>query len=82
VIYELFDARIHDRDHVISVYLAHNARVRETIPADRLLVYEVAQGWGPLCDFLGQPVPSEPMPKVNSREEFAAMVAAGGPPAH
>jgi hypothetical protein len=79
VVYELFDARMHDRDHVISVYLAHNARVRQTIAPERLLVYEVAQGWEPLCDFLGVPVPSEPMPKVNSREEFAAMVAAGGP---
>jgi hypothetical protein len=85
VVYELFDCRMHDRDHVISVYRAHNAKVRETIPADRLLVYEVAQGWKPLCDFLGLPVPAEAMPKVNSREEFAAMVAAGGPggpPAH
>ena len=79
VIYEMFDARMHDRDHVISVYLAHNAKVRETIPAERLLIYEVAQGWVPLCDFLGVPVPDGPMPKVNSREEFAAMVAGGGP---
>ena len=49
VIFELFDGRIHDREHAISIYLAHNARVREVIPADRLLVYELAQGWAPLC---------------------------------
>jgi hypothetical protein len=84
VVYELFDARMHDRDHAISVYLAHNARVREVIPPERLLVYEVAQGWGPLCGFLGLPTPDGPMPKVNSREDFAARVAAGagGPPRH
>jgi hypothetical protein len=80
VVYELFDANMHDRDHVISVYLAHNQKVRETIPAERLLVYQVAEGWAPLCDFLGVPVPDEPMPKVNSREEFAAAMASGGSP--
>ena len=81
VVCELFDYRMHDRDHCISVFKAHNAKVREVIPAERLLVYEVAQGWQPLCDFLGVPVPEEAMPKVNSTEEFQARIAAGaGPP--
>ena len=81
VVASLFDYRMHDRDHLISVFKAHNAKVRATIPAERLLVYEVAQGWTPLCDFLGVPVPAGPMPQVNSREEFAARVDAGqGPP--
>jgi hypothetical protein len=79
VIRSLFDGRMHDKDHVIGVYNAHNARVRETIPADRLLIYHVADGWEPLCEFLGVPVPEGGTPKVNSREEFAAMVAGGGP---
>jgi len=82
VVFDLFDGRIHDREHAKAVYLAHNAKVRDTIPPDRLLVYEVAEGWGPLCDFLGLPVPADAMPKVNSRAEFAAMIAAGGPPGH
>ena len=75
VVHELFDARMHDRDHVISVYLAHNARVRATIAPERLLVYDLAEGWASLCDFLGVPVPATPMPKVNSREEFGARLA-------
>ena len=79
VIRSLFDGRMHDKDHVIGVYNAHNARVRETIPPERLLVYHVSDGWGPLCDFLGVPAPEGGTPKVNSREEFAAMVAGGGP---
>ena len=66
----LFDLDMHNHDKVISVYKAHNARVREVIPPERLLVYEVAQGWEPLCRFLGVPVPASPMPKVNSSEEF------------
>ena len=70
VIRRLFDDNMHDHDHVIDVYQRHNAQVRATIPAERLLVYEVAQGWEPLCAFLGVPVPDSPMPKVNSTEEF------------
>jgi len=70
VVGDLFDLDMHNRDKLIAVYKAHNARVREVIPADRLLVYEVAQGWEPLCAFLGVPVPPGPMPKVNSTDEF------------
>lgn len=65
-----FDGRLHDRDHCIAVYEAHNARVRASIPADRLLEYQSGQGWEPLCAFLGVPVPDAPYPKVNSTEEF------------
>lgn len=80
VIVRLFDGRMHDRDHVISVFERHNREVRETIPANRLLVYEVAQGWEPLCAFLGKPVPAGPMPKVNSTDEFRSRIAQGLPP--
>ena len=83
VVYDLFDRRMHDKDHVISVFKAHNARVREVIAPERLLVYEVTQGWAPLCEFLGVPVPDGPMPKVNAREDFprdlGARVATVGP---
>jgi hypothetical protein len=74
VVGRLFDQRLHDRDHVIDVYLRHNAEVQRVIPAERLLVYEVAEGWKPLCDFLGLPRPDGPMPKVNSTEEFVSRV--------
>jgi hypothetical protein len=74
VVYRLFDYRMHDKDHVISVYKAHNARVRAVIPPERLLVYHVAQGWDPLCRFLDLPVPQAPMPKVNERENFGAHI--------
>ena len=74
VVARLFDMQMHDKDRLISVFKAHNARVREVIPADRLLVFEVAQGWGPLCEFLGVPTPDEPMPKVNSTEEFQGRI--------
>ncbi len=41
-----------------------------TIAPDRLLVFEAAQGWEPLCAFLDVPVPDQPFPRTNSREEF------------
>lgn len=75
VVADLFDRRMHDKDKLISVYQAHNARVREVIPAERLLAYQVSEGWGPLCDFLGVPEPDTPMPKVNTTEEFQTRIA-------
>jgi hypothetical protein len=71
-----FGEQIHDRDFMTAAFNRHNAEVQRTIPAERLLVFEVAQGWQPLCDFLGVPVPDKPFPRVNSREEIAGMMAA------
>ncbi|MDQ2860955.1 MAG: sulfotransferase family protein [Pseudomonadota bacterium] len=70
VVGDMFDRRMHDRDHLISVYERHNAQVRATIAPERLLDYRVSSGWGPLCDFLGAPAPEGPMPTANSTEEF------------
>ena len=58
------------RDNVIAAFERHNAAVRAAIPPERLLVYEVSQGWAPLCAFLGAPVPDAPYPRTNSRDEF------------
>lgn len=30
------------------------------------------EGWEPLCDFLGVPVPAEPFPRINSRDELGS----------
>ena len=53
-----------------AAFTAHNDAVKATIPANRLLVYEVKEGWGPLCGFLGVSVPNEPFPRTNDRSEF------------
>jgi len=39
-------------------------------PQDRLLVYEVKEGWEPLCEFLGVEVPDEPFPRLNDTAEM------------
>jgi hypothetical protein len=66
-----------DRDGLIRAFEAHNEAVKATIPANQLLVYEVKDGWGPLCEFLNTPVPNEPFPRTNSRAEFWDRVSAG-----
>lgn len=70
VVVGTFDGRIRDREHAIAVFNAHNAEVRRTITVERLLVYQVADGWAPLCAFLGVQPPDAPMPKVNTTETF------------
>jgi hypothetical protein len=66
----MFDGRLHDREHVIDVFQRHNAQVRRTIAPQRLLVYDVAEGWEPLCRFLGVASPSEPFPRANTTADF------------
>ena len=59
-----------DRDCAIAAYRANNHRVRETIAPERLLVFHVADGWEPLCQFLEVPVPDQPFPRSNPKKEF------------
>jgi hypothetical protein len=59
-----------DRDGLVKGFIAHNEAVKAVIPANRLLVYQVKEGWEPLCAFLGAPVPDEPFPRTNDRAEF------------
>ena len=65
-----FGGRLADPTHAIAVYERHNPAVMETLPAERLLVYETGAGWEPLCRFLGRPIPDEPYPHSNTRREF------------
>jgi hypothetical protein len=59
-----------DKAHVLRVFREHNEEVQRTIPPERLLVFEPEQGWLPLCEFLGVPIPETPFPHTNTTEEF------------
>lgn len=59
-----------DRDTAITAYRLNNQKVRDTIPADRLLVLNVAEGWAPLCRFLELPVPVTAFPHRHPKKEF------------
>ncbi|MQA84958.1 MAG: sulfotransferase family protein [Streptosporangiales bacterium] len=65
-----FHGRIEDREYAIGVFRRHNERVRQAVPPERLLVYEVGQGWDPLCEFLGAARPDEPFPHLNDTASF------------
>ena len=70
-----FDGRFEDRQHAIGVFVRHNEEVVQSVPRDRLLVYEVKEGWKPLCEFLGVEVPSDkPFPHLNDSGDFRRMV--------
>ena len=82
-----FGGRFDDRAHAIDVYQRHVAAVQAAIPPERLLVYDVAAGWEPLCAFLGiDPPVGVPFPRLNDADAFrrkmrwglAAGVAASG----
>jgi hypothetical protein len=61
-----FSAGTHfDEDETVAAFQRHTETVREALPAERLLVFDVRAGWGPLCDFLGVPPPADPFPHLN-----------------
>jgi hypothetical protein len=64
--------RFEDRDEAIRIFEEHNHDVVATVPPRRLLVFDVNEGWEPLCAFLGVPVPTgEPFPHVNDAVDFS-----------
>ena len=67
-----FGDKRHDRAFMTDYFRRHTETVKRAIPAERLLVYQVGDGWEPLCKFLGLPVPAEPFPSENSRADFIA----------
>lgn len=62
-----------DKEYVIRCYNEHNERVKAKIPKDRLLVFQVTEGWGPLCKFLGVPVPNTLFPNVNDTKKVRCL---------
>jgi Sulfotransferase domain len=55
----------------------YNAEVAEVVPADRLLVWSVSEGWEPLCEFLEVAVPEADFPRVNDSRQFGARIIDG-----
>ncbi|KAI8332015.1 P-loop containing nucleoside triphosphate hydrolase protein [Chlamydoabsidia padenii] len=62
--------KINDKEFLCRYFNDHIEEVKRTIPADRLLVYELGSGWEPLCKFLGKEIPDEPYPRTNDVESF------------
>ncbi len=59
-----------DSKATIQRFEQHNKEVMATFGSERLLVFQAQDGWGPLCNFLGVPVPDVPFPHSNSASQF------------
>merc|ERR1711966_133101 len=59
-----------DREKAKAAYVAHIDQVKRKVPAERLVIWNVSDGWEPLCKALGVRVPTEPFPNVNDTSEF------------
>ncbi len=79
IMMETFGTMTPDAGTAKAAYMRRLEQVRAAVPENRLLVYDVAQGWGPLCAFLGVPVPEAPFPHRNRSEDFWESL--GGEPA-
>ncbi len=63
-----------DRTRAVQRYRSYIEEVRAAVPPDRLLVFQVTDGWGPLCRFLGVPEPPEPFPNLNDRQAIKQVI--------
>jgi hypothetical protein len=67
---KLFHGRFEDKAYAISIFEQHNQEVKDYVQADRLLVWDVKEGWEPLCRFLDIAVPTTPFPHLNDMQTF------------
>ena len=74
VLAETFDNRFEDKAHAIEVFKRHTQEVRDAIDPARLLVFDVREGWAPLCRFLDVPIPDEPFPRLNDTATTQGMI--------
>lgn len=66
-----FEGRFAEKDYAVKRYIEWNEDVKKRFPPDKLLVYQVTEGWEPICNFLGVPVPDgKPFPHLNHRDTF------------
>ena len=71
-----FEGKFEDKLYAIGVFERHNEEVERRVPKGRLLVYEVKQGWGPLCEFLGVEAPAKPFPHLHEAAETRRVIRA------
>jgi hypothetical protein len=66
-----FQGRFEDRDWIRGMYHDRIAMIKEYVPADRLVVWDLGvDGWQPLADALGVPAPDSPFPHLHDTNEF------------
>jgi hypothetical protein len=61
----LFSGRFEDEEHAVRVFEEHAEHVKQVVAPDRLLIFQVKDGWEPLCHFLEVPIPEGAFPHLN-----------------
>ena len=67
---QTFGGGVIDKATALRAFEKRITDVRATVASNRLLVFDVTEGWVPLCRFLNSPIPDEPFPRTNSVDEF------------
>jgi len=67
---QTFNGSGEHKDQVLSAFQKRIDDVKEAIPSDRLLIFQVTEGWKPLCEFLDVQVPEGDFPRSNAKVEF------------
>ncbi len=71
---QTFAGKCDDKSAALDAFEKRADDVVSSIAVDRLLIFEVSDGWGPLCDFLGVAIPEQPFPRSNDLDEFWELV--------
>lgn len=74
-LWDKMENRMQDREYMVEFFNRRTAQIIASIPAERLLVYQLSDGWDPLCEFLEVPVPDMEFPRINSRAETRQLLA-------
>jgi hypothetical protein len=69
-----FQGKFLDKEFAEKIFNQHIEDVKAYVPSDKLLVFDVSEGWEPLCKFLGVRVPNEALPHTNKKEDFKEML--------
>lgn len=75
-LHDQFNGCFHIKEQAEKVFYRHHQEVKKSIPNNDLLIYNVAEGWKPLCQFLNLPIPDITFPHLNKKEDFHSMVNA------
>jgi hypothetical protein len=67
----------HSDEGLAELMRSWNDEVKATVPSERLLVWDPADGWEPLCAFLEVDVPADPLPRLNDSQSFREGITGG-----
>jgi hypothetical protein len=73
LLHDRFSDRLDDPTAMMDAFQRHNDAVRREVPAARLLEWRPEEGWNPICERLGLPVPEDPFPVTNTASETRAI---------